>query len=298
MAEKSWRSEGASLDDVLDELEREHRVKDVSGWDSGFANLNRALDGIRPGLYLLTGPPGIGKTSFARQLLDQVAQRNCVPAIFFSFVESQKELRIKTLARLSGLDSREIRRGSAYVLHWYGVPRLGGNEAGELPPSWEKLKRMAEEAKGWLDSIYLVECERNTSLEQIEDQVHKIAAISGREPPLLVIDDCQRLGPVDQPLDTRLGIVSEKLQALSTSCKAPLVAIWPDLDANASLVQRWCEKIPAADVLLVMQTDHERTKRLTEPNQAIALHIVKNRGSEKGKLSYDFFPGSSRFREI
>ena len=298
MAEKPLRSEGAELGDVLDELEREHRVKDISGWDCGFANLGRSLDGIRPGLYLLIGPPGIGKTSFARQLLDQVAQRNGVPAIFFSFVESKKELRIKTLARLSGLDSREIRRGSAYVLHWYGVPRLGGNEAEELPPSWEKLKRMAEEAKGWLDSVYLVECDRHTAIEQIETQVHEIAARSGREPPFIVIDDCQRLGPADQAPDARLAIVSEQLQAVAASCKTPLVATWPDLDGNAASVQRWSEKIPGADVVLIMQADSQRTPKPTEPNQAIVLHIVKNRGGERGKLSYEFFPGSSSFKEI
>ena len=40
---------------VLDELQREQQVKEISGGDSGFANLNRALDGILPGLYLLIG---------------------------------------------------------------------------------------------------------------------------------------------------------------------------------------------------------------------------------------------------
>ena len=130
MPEKlTLRSEGTELDAILDELQREQQVKEISGEDSGFANLNRALDGVLPGLYLLIGPPGVGKTCFAKQLLDQVAERNRAPTIFFSFAESKKELRIRTLARLSGLDNREIRRGSAYLLHWYGVPRLGGNEA-------------------------------------------------------------------------------------------------------------------------------------------------------------------------
>ena len=294
MAEKSLCSEGAELEDVLDELQREHRVEEISGWDSGFINLNRALDGIRSGLYLLIGPPGIGKTSFARQLLDQIAERNRVPAIFFSFVESKKELRIKTLARLSGLDNREIRRGSAYVLHWYGVPRLGGTEAAELPPSWEKLKRMAEEAKGWLDSVYLIECERNTSVEQIDAQVREI---SGGEPPLVVIDDCQRLGSADQAEDARLLMVVEQLQTLATSCKTPLFATWPDLEGNAGLAGRWSERIPDADGILVMQTDPARTQKLIEPNQAIVVHIVKNRGGEKCKLAFDFFPSFSRFQE-
>jgi replicative DNA helicase len=296
MVEKSLRSEGAELDEVIDELQREHRVKEISGWDSGFDNLNHALDGIRPGLYLLIGPPSIGKTSFARQLLDQVAERNDVPAIFFSFGESKKELRIKTLARLSGLDSREIRRGSAYVLHWYGVPRLGSTDAAELPPSWEKLKRMAEEAKRWLDSVYLIECDRHTGVEQIEAEIRELGARLGSE-PLIVIDDCQRLGPSDRPPDARISIVSEQLQALAANFTTPLFATWPDLEGNSGLAQRWSEKILGADVVLVMQRDPERTKMLIEPSQAIILHIVKNRGGEKGKLAFDFAPGCSRFQE-
>jgi len=150
MAEKqALQSEGAQLAEVLNELEAEHAVKEISGWESGFANLSRALDGLLPGLYLLIGPPACGKTSLAKQLLDQAAMNNSVPGIFFSFAERKKELRIKTLARLSGVENREIRRGSAYLLHWYGVPRLGNVDAGQLPPSWEKLRRSAEEARSW-----------------------------------------------------------------------------------------------------------------------------------------------------
>ena len=72
------QSEGSALDAALAELERDHAVKEISGWETGFANLSRALDGIRPGLYLLIGAPAIGKTSFARQVLDQVVLQNHV----------------------------------------------------------------------------------------------------------------------------------------------------------------------------------------------------------------------------
>jgi replicative DNA helicase len=299
MAEKlSLRSEGAELDGVLDELQREHEVREMSGWDSGFANLNRALDGILPGLYLLIGPPGVGKTCFAKQLLDQVAERNRAPTIFFSFAESKKELRIRTLARLSGLDNREIRRGSAYLLHWYGVPRLGGNEAEQLPPTWEKLKRMVEEARSWLDAIYLVECQRSWSVAQIESQVGEIIAITGSKPGIVVIDDCQRLGDLNQSMDARMPIVVEQVQQAAMNLKAPLIATWPDLDATSGVLpHRWNERIPGADVVLTMEKDLERSQKLTEPNQAIILHIVKNRGGEKGKLAFDFFPSFSRFKE-
>ncbi len=301
MTEKvSLRSEGADLDGVLDELQREQQVKEISGWDSGFADLNRALDGIRPGLHVLVGPPGIGKTSFAKQLLDQTAERNHATAIFFSFAESKKELRIKTLARLSGLDHREIRRGSAYLLHWYGVPRLGGNDAEQLPPSWEKLKRMAEEAKVWLDAIYLVECQQNWKVGQIEAQVAEVRTITGREPAMIVIDDCQRLGDANQSMEARMPLVVEQVQQAAMNLKAPLIATWPDLDAAPGALpqpQRWNERMPGADVVLVMENDLERTKKLTEPDQAVALYIAKNRGGEKSRIAFDFIPAFSRFKE-
>ena len=43
--------------------------------------------------------------------------------------------------------------------------------------------------------------------------------------------------------------------------------------------------------------DLARTKQLTEPNQAIALHIVKNRGGEKVQLAFDFYPSFAKFTE-
>jgi replicative DNA helicase len=68
------------------------------------------------------------------------------------------------------------------------------------------------------------------------------------------------------------------------------------LNTNAGVSPHWRgENIPNADVVMVMQMDLERTEKLTEPNQAIVLHIVKNRGGEKGKLAFDFFPSFSRF---
>lgn len=291
------QSEGAVLDAALAELERERAAQEISGWESGFANLSRALDGIRPGLYLLIGAPGIGKTSFVRQLLDQIAIRNRVPGIFFSFAETQKELRIRTLARLSGLDQREIRRGSAYLLHWYGVPRLAAGEVADLAPSWEKLQRAAEEARNWLDFIYLTECPSDTTVKEIGAQIAALRARAGSEQIMAVIDDCQRLGPADQTLDARLPRITEELQQLAVRLSVPVFAVWPNLESASTRAHAWSEKVANPDVVLVMENDSERSKKLTEPNQAITLHIVKNRGGEKGRLAYDFFPPSARFEE-
>ena len=289
--QSKFRSEGEQLEEILDALERHTQVSDFSGWDTGFTNLTRALDGIQPGLYLLIGAPACGKTSFAKQLLDQIVQHNHQPGIFFTFSESLSELRIKTLARLSGMENREIRRGSAYLLHWYGVPKAHRFNPGELAPSWEKVRRCAEEAKSWLDQIYLVECDRSTTIKECET---KISQIDGA--PFVVIDDCQRLGDANLSVDARLPIVVEQLQELAIHLKLPLLAVWPDLTpSNQIPPNEWAEKVASADVIMLMEKDPARTAQLTAPNQVFMLHIVKNRGGERGKLVYEFQPAFAKF---
>jgi replicative DNA helicase len=300
MAEKiQFQSEGEQLESFLDELQREQQIKEIAGWETGFSHLSRALDGILPGLYLLIGPPACGKTSFAIQLLDQVAKHNTVPGVFFSFAERKKELRIKTLARLSGIENKEIRRGSAYLLHWYGVPKAQHTEIERLPPSWDKLKKSAEEAKTWMDLIYLIECGRDIDLRRIEDQIREVERLKDTDRVMVVIDDCQRLGNIEQKHTDRVAPVVDELQRAAMTLRIPILAVCPDLrEDRITLPQMWSDRAPSADVILVMEIDLERTKKLIEPNQALTLHIIKNRGGEKGKLTFEFVPAFSKFTEL
>jgi replicative DNA helicase len=300
MADKiSLQSEGERLESFLDELQKERQIREIAGWETGFPHLSRALDGLLPGLYLLIGPPACGKTSFAKQLLDQVTKHNAVPGVFLSFAERKQELRLKTLARLSGLEKKEIRRGSAYLLHWYGVPKAQYDDAERLPPSWDKLKRSAEEARNWLDLVYLIECGRDTNLQQIEDHIREVSRSNRNQRVMVVADDCQRLENSEQKPTAGVASVVDELQRSAVSLEVPILAVCPDLRADRSgLPQIWSDRIPSADVIFVMEIDFERTKRLTEPNQALILHIVKNRGGEKGRLAFDFYPAFSKFVEI
>ena len=293
-------SEAEELGSFLAELESEREVKEIAGWETGFPGLSRALNGLLPGLYLLIGPPSSGKSAFAKQLCDQAAQSNQVAAIFYAFAETKKELRIRTLARLSGLENREIRRGSSFLLHWYGEPKRRGPDPERMAPSWEKLKRAAEEARSWLGRVYLFEGADNTSAAGIEKQIRAVREIKGCERVMAVLDDCQRLGPRDLPIDDRLPIVAEELQGMAARLKFPLFATWPDLrrDRSAQAFTDWAERVGAADVILVMENDPERTKKLSEPARALNVHVVKNRGGERGALAFEFMPPFAKFTEV
>jgi replicative DNA helicase len=297
MAEKDQpASEAQEVDSFLGKLESGGAVKEIAGWETGFASLSRALNGISPGLYLLIGPPACGKSAFAKQLLDQIARMNSVPALFFAFAEKKADLRIRTLARLSGLETHDIRRGAGYLLHAYGAPKRQSNDPDELPASWEKLRSTAERAKNWLDLVYLFECNERTTPEDVERRVHEVRELKKSQNLMAAIDDCQRLGDIGTALDSRLPQVVERLHDLSMRLDLPILANWPDLD-GAQPPQRWAEKTAGADVILVMREDAERTKQLSEPNRAVALHIVKNRAGEKTTLRFDFSPALAKFTE-
>ena len=134
-----------------------------------------------------------------------------------------------------------------------------------------------------------MECQRSTTPQEIENQIGRIDGT-----PLVVIDDCQRLGDANLALDVRLPIVVEQLQELAKHLQLPLLAVWPDLHLNTQ-PQAWADKVASADIIMVMEKDPAKTKQLIEPNQAITLHVVKNRGGDRGKLEFEFQPAFAKF---
>lgn len=207
-------------------------------------------------------------------------------------------LRIKTLARLSGIESREIRRGSAYLLHWYGTPRLSGQEAEQLSPSWEKVRRCAEDARAWLDSIFLLECAQPVTAQNLEAQACEILRTTNKQNLVIVIDDCQRLAPGEQSLQLHLPLLSEQLAALASNMNAALLAVWPDLGEHGrNPPQAWAERALGADVVMVLEEEPERPDKLSESARPMNLYVVKNRAGERGKIAFEFQPAFAKFTE-
>jgi hypothetical protein len=135
-----------------------------------------------------------------------------------------------------------------------------------------------------------------TTLNDIEHRITEVRELRKSQNLTVAIDDCQRLGDIGASLDTRLPLVVEKLRDLTMSLDVPMLATWPDLDPSQA-PQRWAEKIAGGDIIMVMREDTERSRQLSEPNRAIALHIVKNHAGEKGILRFDFLPPLATFTE-
>lgn len=145
----------------------------------------------------------------------------------------------------------------------------------------------------------MFESEHNSTVDEIEIQLTALRAHTQSQQMMIVIDDCQRLGRADQPVETRLQIIAEQLQQTALKFNLPVLATWTDLETGSgALAQRWGEKLASPDVVLVMERDSTRSHAIDELHQAITLHVVKNRGGEKGCLAYDFVAAFAAFTEV
>lgn len=84
---------------------------------TGFANLDKEAGGLYSGLYVLAAISSLGKTTFALQIADQLAQAGH-EVIYFSMEQSRLELVTKSIARFvaqanmrTAVTSLDIRRG-------------------------------------------------------------------------------------------------------------------------------------------------------------------------------------------
>ena len=150
---------------------------------SGLPVLDEALSGgIRPGLSLLGGGPGVGKTAFVLQFM--LRSGLVSPAVLFSAEQSTGDLLARLLAA-------EIGRPVTALLD--GDPQA-------IADAFEAIDRLP------LTQIYVVADARKSagSIDAIRKAVEAVSESCGRS-PLVAVDYLQRLrlGDDDQPGDAR-----------------------------------------------------------------------------------------------
>lgn len=74
------------------------KLETYKGRTTGFKELDKAINGVIPGLYVLGAISSLGKTTFISQLGDQLASSG-EKIIFFSLEQSKFELTAKSISR-------------------------------------------------------------------------------------------------------------------------------------------------------------------------------------------------------
>lgn len=293
------KTEGEELEAFFAALEaRQDSKNDFQGLDTGFNHLNRVINGLGAGLIVLAAMPSTGKTTFAKQIADHVAEKHTDAAVLFvSLEQSKEELRIKTLSRLSGIENRDLQRG-----------RLDTRSEG-----WSKVVEAKATFAGFADRLQVLEGDRLTTVDRIRLAATQFRrkTLAGR---LLIIVDYLQIVPTDDAFNDirqKVGFVTSELRRLGRDLDAPVLAIasvnrasYDKTKARLDVFKESGEIEFSADVAMVMKEDGDKKKGeenylgVTRKWKKVFLDVVKNRNGEKARIQLEFYPEVSRFREV
>ena len=221
-----------SLHTVLAETNGRLSAGEVAGarvWSSGFGALDKGLTGgFRSGeLVLLGGPQGLGKTTFALQVM-----RNLISsghsAVYFSFEHDNHTL----LERLIAMEAAEIAGPTAVPLHRVRQAfearhrseptleaRLDGTEGGV-----EAVRALEDYAR----RLHIHRSNgSDTDVATMRQVIESIRDQTG-ETPFVVVDYLQKVhfpGSVPTSEDERVTVIVEGLKDLALELMVPVLAI-------------------------------------------------------------------------
>jgi len=221
-----------SVSHVLAETDASLKAGQSAGaklWLTGFGALDKALSGgFRSGeLVLLGGAQGLGKTTFALQVMLNLAATGH-NAVYFSFDHDNHSL----IERLVAMEAAEIAGAM-------GVPLKSVREAFEAryrrEPTIEGRLEGTEggvEAVGALrelgERLHLHRSKSlDTDVEAMRQVIVTIEQDTGQK-PFVVVDSLQKVhfaSPLPLPEDDRVSLVVEALKDLTLELAVPILAV-------------------------------------------------------------------------
>src|SRR4029453_17571105 len=124
--------------------------------------------GLTEGLYLLAGPPGMGKTTLALQIA--AAATPDVPVVVVTFEHAPENLTLKLLCARAGVNLRDVQRGYADLA---------------------KLRRAAETWEPVAQRLAVVEGSSQLTMAQVRAQARRAMRQHQAERCLVVVDFLQ-----------------------------------------------------------------------------------------------------------
>jgi replicative DNA helicase len=257
----------------------------IMGLPTGFGRLDDLLNGLEPGLLILAGRPGMGKTTLANLIAANVAATG-VPVLYVSYENSRDNLILKHLCRLSGISETQVRRGLADPVVLGVQARSFGAKAATL---------------------YYTEATAGTTVDTIRAQGRQLRQRHNSDTMLVIVDYLQKMAPTAgfDGLRENVGAIAAQLRDLSRDLKAPVLAL-------ASLNRAGYEegKTPSmanlkeigdieygADVVMLLSEGKGDGPPMGN-GRPVTLRIAKNRGGEAGTdVALVFRPSTGDFRE-
>jgi replicative DNA helicase len=275
--------------------------EDLTGTTTGYRKLDDRTSGLQPGhLVIIAARPGMGKTSLALNIAQNVAIMAGKPVIIFSLEMSREDLTMRMLSSQSSISAEKFRFPK----------RMQDADWGPLSAAIDKLNN----APIFLDDT------AGISVMEIRGKARRLRREMKRDLGLVVIDYLQlmRGGSRYDNREQEISDISRSLKALSKELKAPVIAL--------SQLNREAEKRPdkrptmaelresgsieqdADMVMLLYETiDKEyqdlKIQKATTPEGDntesrtvdVTVNIVKQRSGPTGPIIFRFFKSITKF---
>lgn len=293
----AFKSEGEDWPAYFAALEaRQSPGRDFLGLNTGFDYLNNVANGLTEGLFILGAAPSTGKTTFAKQLTDQVAELNPTAAcLFVSLEQSREELRVKTLSRMSGVENRDILRG-----------RLDVSSAG-----WSRVRAAAAAYQAQTAGrVFVLEGDKTTTPARLRLAALQVRRATKAEALFVVVDYLQIVPTEEVYHDQRARVdaVVSDLRRLARDLGASVLAVsslgrasYDKSDLSAYKESGGIEY--GADLAAILTpskdkiTGDETVDGVIRRWHLVHCDIVKNRNGERARVDFHFFQAISRFSE-
>ena len=270
-------------------LQREATGSAVLGVPTGLAQLDNLLGGLNEGLYLLAGPPGMGKTTLALQIAAAATQD--VPVVVVTFEHAPANLTLKLLCARAGVNLRDVQRGYADLA---------------------KLRRAAEAWAPVAQRLAVVEGSSQLTVAQVRAQARRAMRQYQAERCLVVVDYLQLWAKVAEDLRgnfsvrERVDMLGGLLRELALSLHSPVLALasqnrsagnYGNGKGSAALdsLKESGDLEYAADVVVFLTEAQDQMA--TPPARAVELTVAKNRHGDTGKVGLIFRPDLGTMRE-
>jgi replicative DNA helicase len=287
-----WAS--ALVPQVLADAESRRRQREetgsaVLGVTTGLTQLDHILGGLSEGLYLLAGPPGMGKTTLALQVA--AAATKDVPVVVVTFEHAPANLTLKLLCGRAGVNLRDVQRGYADLA---------------------QLRHAAEAWAPVAQRLAVVEGSSQLTVAQVRAQARRAMRQHQAERCLVVVDYLQVWAKVAEDLRgnfsvrERVDMLGGLLRELALGLRSPVLALasqnrsagnYGSGKGSAALdsLKESGDLEYAADVVLFLTEAQEH--RATPPARAVELTVAKNRHGDTGKVGLIFRPDLGTMRE-
>ena len=275
--------------DVLDRLEELSRSgSDIPGLSTGLPDVDSAISGLnKSDLILLAARPGMGKTSFALNILLQVGKFSGKAAVFFSLEMSREQLAMRLISNEAFVDNKKLVTG-----------RLDDED-------WDKVA-MAAAALG--RASILIDDNPSLSVAEMNAKCRRVDNLG-----LVVIDYLQLMqsagGRQRYSGENRQQVVSDISRALKIMAKelnVPVVCLsqlsrgpesrqdkrpmLSDLRESGAIEQD-------ADIVMFLYRDDYYNEDSENHNLAECI-IAKNRHGETRKVELQWLPEYTTFSSI